>query len=164
MTRALERALARRSYDAVAADLARHWKPRPPAKPRSARSLSAEIRKLAAGNAIWFHRRPEAARVLARILGSSVTKLGLVPFEIQEREQKDPPRWVTHATRPALKIAEDLAWALLTRHGGAWRVRQGTKTVAHGFGYASGEPRSGRYDRTAVWGRTRHPAPKRRST
>lgn len=150
---ALDRALARQSYDALAAQLARRWKPKPPDKRRTARSLAAEIRKLAAGNATWFQRRPEAARVLAHILGSTPKKLGLVPFEIQSRDLGREGRgWSTHATRATLKAAEDLAWSLLTRHGGDWRVRQGDRTIASGAGYRPGEPRFS-HDRTATWAR-----------
>jgi hypothetical protein len=145
----LDRALARQSYDALAAKLARSWKPRPPDKRRNARSLAAEIRKLAAGNATWFLRRPDAARLLARILGSTSKKLGLVPFEIQSF---DSHGWRTLETRTTLETAEDLAWSLLTRHGGEWRVRHGSQTIGHGAGYRPGEPRFN-HDRTATWTR-----------
>ncbi len=156
MTLALDRALARQSYDALAAELARRWKPVPPDKRRSARSLAAEIRKLAAGNAIWFQRRPEAAQQLSRILGSTPDKLGLVTFEIQSLDSDK--RWSVHATRSTLEAAEDLAWALLTKHGGDWRVRHGSRTVARGAGYRPGEQRFS-HDRTAVWSRVREEAP-----
>jgi hypothetical protein len=156
---ALDRALARRSYDAIAAELAKIWRPSPPDKRRSARSLAAEIRKLAAGNAVWFQRRPEAARLLARILGSSPAKLGLVAFEIQQRDLGPTKRgWVTHDTRPTLDGAEDLAWALLTRHGGEWRVRLGDRTIASGSGYRPGD-HGFSHDRTAVWCRVRKERP-----
>ena len=121
---ALDRALARRSYDALAAELARRWRPRPPDKRRTARSLAAEIRKLAAGNATWFQRRPEAARQLSLILGSTPDKLGLMPFEIQSHNPRPAGHgWRTQAARGSLEAAEDLAWSLLCRHGGRWRVR-----------------------------------------
>ena len=148
MTLALDRALARQSYDALAATLARRWKPKPPDKLRSHRSLAAEIRKLAVGHATWFLRRPDAALALARILGSTPTKLGLVPFEVQSFEDG----WHTQATTTTLDAGEDLAWLLLTRHGGRWRLRHGTRVIASGDGYRSGEPRLS-YDRTAVWTR-----------
>lgn len=157
MTLALDRALARQSYDALAAELARRWKPRPPDKRRSARSLAAEIRKLAAGNTTWFQRRPKASRLIARILGSTPEKLGLLPFEIQSCEPRPGRGWRTHATRATLEAAEDLAWSLLTRHGGDWRVRHGSRTIASGAGYRPGEP-SFSHDRTAVWSRTREDA------
>ena len=151
MTLALDSALARQSYDALAAKLARCWKPKPPDKRRTARSLAAEIRKLAAGNATWFLRRPDATRLLASILGSTPTKLGLVPFEVQAFD--DAARgWHTHDTRRTLEAAEDLAWSLLTRHGGEWRVRHGSQTIARGVGYRPGEPRF-THDRTAIWTR-----------
>lgn len=155
-TLALDRALARQSYDALAAKLARRWKPAPPDKRRSARSLAAEIRKLAVGNTTWFQRRPEASRLIAKILGSTPQKLGLVPFVIQSL---DPPPggWNTHATRATLETAEDLAWSLLTRHGGQWRVRHGDRTIASGAGYRSGDHRFS-HDRTAVWTRERENA------
>lgn len=149
MTLALDSALARQSYDALAAKLARRWKPEPPDKRRSARSLAAEIRKLAVGNSTWFQRRPEAARLLASILGSTPAKLGLVPFEIQSFEDRS---WRTYDTRTTLEAAEDLAWSLLTRHGGDWRVRHGSRVIARGTGYRPGEP-SFNHDRTAVWTR-----------
>ena len=151
-----DRALARQPYDKLAAELARRWKPEPPDKVRSARSLAAEIRKLAAGKAAWFQRRPAAARLLARILHSTPAKLGLVLFEVQSL---DPPPggWNTHDTRATLEDAEDLAWALLTRHGGQWRVRHDDRTVASGHGYQSGES-SFNHDRTAVWSRARERA------
>ena len=152
MTLALDRALARQSYDALAAKLAQQWKPEPPDKPRTARSLAAEIRKLAAGNITWFQRRPEAARLLARILGSTPKKLGLVPFEIQALDPRPGRGWHTHGTRTTLEAAEDLAWLLLTRHGGRWRVRHGNQTLAGGAGYRPGEPRY-THDRTAIWTR-----------
>lgn len=148
---ALDTALARQSYDALAAMLARRWKPTPPDKRRSHRSLAAEIRKLTIGNATWFLRRPDAARVLARILGSTPEKLGLVPFEIQSFDRQ----WHTHDTRHTLEAAEDLAWSLLTRHGGDWRVRHGSQVIARGSGYRPGD--SGfTHDRTAIWARV-HP-------
>lgn len=153
---ALDRALARQSYDALAAELVRRWKPKPPDKRRTARSLAAEIRKLAAGNITWFQRRPEAARLLARILGSTPKKLGLVPYEIQSFDHWPAPRpgrgWRTHATRTTLETAEDLAWSLLTRHGGEWRVCHGGRTIARGTGYRPGEL-SFSHDRTATWAR-----------
>lgn len=159
---ALDRALARQSYDALAVKLAQNWKPEPPDKRRSARSLAAEIRKLAVGNALWFQRRPKAARVLARILGSTPTKLGLVAFEIQSRDLSLKNRgWSTQGTRPTLEAAEDLAWSLLTRHGGEWRVCQGDRTIGRGSGYRSGEPRFS-HDRTAVWTRVRSEAPRKK--
>jgi hypothetical protein len=149
----LDRALARQSYDALAAKLARQWKPKPPDKRRSARSLAAEIRKLAAGNATWFQRRPEAARQLARILGSTPVKLGLVDFEIQSPGLGSKGRvWITLETRSTLEAAEDRAWEFLTRHGGEWRVRHGSRTIARGAGYRPGEPRF-THDRTATWAR-----------
>ena len=167
-TLALDRALARQSYDALAAKLARSWKPEPPDKRRSARSLAAEIRKLAVGNTTWFQRRPEAARALARILGSTPKKLGLVPFEIQSRDldredlSREDRGWSTHATRETLEGAEDLAWSLLTRHGGEWRVRHGDRTIARGSGYRPGEPRFS-HDRTAIWARVQpEPSKKKR--
>jgi len=149
VTLVLDSALARQSYDALAAKLARRWKPKPPAKRRSHRSLAAEIRKLAIGNTTWFLHRPDAARSLARILGSTPAKLGLVPFEIQSFDDRS---WCTHDTRTTLEAAEDLAWSLLTRHGGEWRVRHGNRTIARGAGYRPGEPRF-THDRTAVWTR-----------
>ncbi len=149
MTLALDRALARQSYDSLAAELERRWTPKPPSKRRSARSLAAEIRKLAVGNSTWFQRRPEAARVLASILGSTPSKLGLVPFEIQKRETHD---WQTQGTRETLEAAEDLTWSLLTRHGGEWRVRQGDQTIGRGSGYRPGTSRFS-HDRTATWTR-----------
>lgn len=150
---ALSRALSRQSYDALAVELARRWKPKPPDKRRSSRSLAAEIRKLAAGNIVWFARRPEAARHLAHILGSTPKKLGLVPFEIQGLDRHSGV-WITHATRGSLEAAEDTAWLLLTRHGGEWRVCQAGRTMARGAGYRSGE-RHCSHDRTAVWTRAR---------
>lgn len=157
---ALDRALTRQSYDALAAEFVRRWKPVPPDKRRTARSFAAEIRKLAAGNAVWFHRRPEAGRLLARILGSSPAKLGLMAFEVQERE-RGGNRWATHAARHTLEAAEDLAWTLLTRHGGDWRVILGDRTLGRGFGYRPGEPGSS-HDRTAVWSRVSKNAEKPR--
>ena len=154
MTLTLDRALARQSYDALATKLARSWKPKPPDKRRTARSLAAEIRKLAAGNATWFQRRPDAARLLARILGSTPIKLGLVLFEIQSLGDRG---WHTHDTRTTLEAAEDLAWSLLTRHGGEWRVRYGSRTFARGAGYRPGEPRFN-HDRTATWARVQKDA------
>lgn len=148
---ALARALSRQSYDALAAELARRWRPEPPDKRRTARSLAAEIRKLAAGNATWFQRRPKAALQFARILGSTPKKLGLVPYEIQALDLDDRA-WRTQATRGSLKAAEDLAWLLLTRHGGQWRVRQGDRTIARGSGYRPGEQLYS-HDRTAIWTR-----------
>jgi hypothetical protein len=123
----------------------------PPDKRRSARSLAAEIRKLAAGNATWFQRRPAAARLIAGLLGSAPAKLGLVLFEIQVRKP-NPGGWYTHATRSTLAAAEDLAWARLTKHGGDWRIRHGSQIVARGSGYRPGEP-SCFHDRTAIWTR-----------
>jgi hypothetical protein len=159
VTLALDRALARQSYDALAAQFVRRWKPKTPDKHRSARSLAAEIRKLAAGNATWFQRRPEAARVLARILGSTSAKLGLVPFEIQVLAIPiGRGHWRTHATRPTLEAAEDLAWALLTRHGGSWRLVHGGRTIARGNGYRPGERRFN-HDRSAIWTRVQKDAP-----
>ena len=155
MTLALDRALTRQSYDALAAKLARRWKPKPPDKRRTPRSLAAEIRKLAAGNATWFLRRPDAARLLAGILGSTPIKLGLVPFEIQSLDPHPGRGWHTHDTRETLQAAEDLAWSLLTRHGGEWRVRHGSRTIARGAGYRPGEPRF-TYDRTATWMRVQN--------
>jgi hypothetical protein len=150
VTLALDRALARQSYDALAVKFVRLWKPEPPDKRRTARSFAAEIRKLAHGNATWFQHRPEAARLLARILGSTPKKLGLVMFEIQSFER--PRGWRTHGTRPTLEAAEDLAWSLLTRHGGDWRVQHGSQTIGRGAGYRPGEPRF-THDRTATWAR-----------
>lgn len=152
MTLALDRALARQSYDALAAQFVRRWKPKSPDKRRSHRSLAAEIRKLTAGNSTWFQRRPSAARLLASILGSTPKKLGLVPFEIQSRPKYADLGWCTHATRPTLEAAEDLVWSLLTRHGGQWRVRQGSRTIGRGAGYRPGESRFS-HDRTATWTR-----------
>ena len=158
MTLDLDRALARQSYDALAAELARRWKPEPPDKRRSARSLASEIRKLAAGNVTWFQRRPKAASTLARILNSTPEKLGVVPYEIQARDRGSKiHRWETHATRQTLEAAEDVAWSLLTRHGGDWRVRYGNRTIGSGAGYRPGEPGYG-HDRTAVWSRAREEA------
>ena len=157
MTLALDSALARQSYDALAAKLVRRWRPKPPDKRRSARSLAAEIRKLAAGNATWFLRRPDAARLLASILGSTPNKLGLVPFEIQSFDKG----WHTHGTRMALDLAEDLAWSLLTRHGGEWRVLHGNRVIGRGVGYrpdveqpstTTWGPRV-THDRTVTWSR-----------
>lgn len=164
MTLALDRALARQSYDALATKLAERWKPRPPDKRRSARSLAAEIRRLAVGNSIWFQRRPEAARLLASILGSTPEQLGIVPYEIQSLAPRPGRGWTTHATRPTLGAAEEVAWSLLTRHGGDWRVRHGTRTVAKGSGYRTGEPGCGYYDRTVVWAQVRTTEKTRRST
>jgi hypothetical protein len=159
VTRALDRALARQSYDALAVELVSRWQATPPDKQRTARSLAAEIRKLAAGNTVWFLRRPEAARVLARILGSTPAKLGLVPFEIQSFDPSPDSRgWHTHATRPSLEIAEDLAWDLLTRHGGSWRLLHGGRMIARGTGYSPGERRFS-HDRTAIWSRVHKGAP-----
>lgn len=153
VTLELDRALARQSYDKLAAELARRWKSAAPDKPRSARSLAAEIRKLAAGNATWFQRRPEAARALARLLRSTPAKLGLVLFEVQALHPL-PGGWNTHDTRATLEAAEDLAWSLLTRHGGQWRVRHGDQTVASGVGYRPGEHQLS-HDRTAILSRVR---------
>lgn len=100
---------------------------------------------------MWFQKRPEAAKVLAKILGSTPIKLGLVLYEIQTVENR---RWSTHATRPTLEGAEDLAWSLLTRHGGTWRVSQGDRTLASGAGYRPGDPGQ-EHDRTAFWSRTK---------
>lgn len=132
------------------------WKPWKPATvdyflgagPHAA--TAAEIRKLADGNAVWFLRRPDATRLLASILGSTPEKLGLVPFEIQSRD--DDYSWRTHATSRTLEAAEDLAWSLLTRHGGDWRVLHGSRVIGRGFGYRPGEPRFS-HDRTATWAR-----------
>lgn len=160
MILALDRALARQSYDALAAKLARRWKPKPPDKRRSARSLAAEIRKLTVGNATWFLHRPEATRLLASILGSTPIKLGLVPFKIQTF---DGDGWQTLESRTTLEAAENLAWSYLTRHGGEWRVRHGSRTIAKGAGYRPGEPRFS-HDRTATWARVHEnlPGKKRR--
>ena len=162
ITLALDRALARQSLDALARAFVRLWKPKPPDKRRNARSFAAELRRLAHGNARWFQHRPEAAKLLAKILGGSPAKLGLsfVPFDVQSRD-RDDNSWNTHAQRSSLEDAEDLAWSLLTRHGGDWRVRQGERTVAKGFGYRPGEPGQS-HDRTAVWSRVRDQAPKKR--
>jgi hypothetical protein len=154
-TLVLDRALARQSYDALAAKLARRWKPAHPDKPRTARSLASEIRKLAAGNVTWFLRRPEAAAALSRILSSTPEKLGIVSYEVQSRDLSSrPDRWETHAARSTLEAAEDLAWSLLTRHGGDWRVRRGERTIARGTGYRPGG-HGFSHDRTAVWSRVR---------
>lgn len=151
---ALDRALSRQSYDALSAALARRWKPSPPDKRRSARSLAAEIRKLARGNSTWFQRRPEASRLLAHILGSTPKKLGLVAFEIQSYAS-DSGHWQAHATRTTLEAAEDFAWALLTRHGGSWRICHGDRTIGRGSGYRPGEAKFS-HDRTAIWSRVHH--------
>ncbi len=148
---ALSRALARRSHDAIARELARRWKPKSPDKRRTPRSLVVEIHRLARGRVTWFQKRPEAARLLAQILRSTPAKLGLLPFEIQSLAPQ-PGGWREHATRPTLEAAEDLAWELLCRHGGQWRVRQGNQTLASGAGYRPGEPRFS-HDRTATWAR-----------
>jgi hypothetical protein len=152
VTLALDRALARQSYDALAAEFVRRWEPKPPDKRRTARSFAAEIRKLAAGNATWFQHRPRAANLLAKILGSSARKLGLVyvPFEVQSHYPDHS--WRRIAEYPTLETAEDAAWSLLTRHGGDWRVRHGSRTIARGAGYRPGESRFS-HDRTAVWSR-----------
>lgn len=153
MTWILHRALGAQSYDALAAKFVSLWKPKAPDKRRSARSFAGEIRKLAAGNATWFQRRPEAARLLAKILGSSPNDLGLMPFEIQALDLSGKRSgWELHSTRPTLEAAEDLAWSLLTRIGGSWRVRQGSRTIAHGTGYRPGAPRAN-HERIAWWRR-----------
>jgi hypothetical protein len=157
VTLALHKALGRQSFDALATEFVLHWKPRPPDKRRTARSLAAEIRKLAAGNATWFLRRPEAARLLARILGSKPADLGLVPFEIQTFDP-DSGSWQPHATSTTLMAAEDLAWSLLTRHGGAWRVVQGSQTIARGSGFQPDAPRSN-HSRLATWARVQKDTP-----
>ena len=164
LTLDLHRALARQSLDALAREFVRRWKPAPPDKRRTARSFAAEIRRLAKGQARWFHNRPEASKVLAKILGSTPAKLGLVrvAFEIQSRD-RDSGQWITHADRPTLESAEDFAWSLLTQHGGDWRVRHEGKILARGFGYRPGEPGQS-HDRTAVWSRTRATPKKRRHT
>jgi hypothetical protein len=158
----LASALARRSYDAIAAEFVQRWEPKPPDKRRSARSFAGEIRKLARGRATWFLSRPEAARLLATILKSTPEKLGIVPYAVQSRSRESSSsgtyRWETHATRTTLEAAEDLAWSLLTRHGGDWRVRYGERTIASGAGYRPGENRYG-HDRTAVWSRVKEIAP-----
>jgi hypothetical protein len=162
LTLALKQALTRQSLDALARKFVRQWKPKAPDKRRTARSFAAEIRKLAKGQAAWFHNRPEAAKLLAKILGSTPEALGLVRvlFEIQVFQPFDPGRaadWHTYVTRPTLEEAEDLAWSMLCQHGGQWRVRQGNRTIASGSGYRSGEtPYS--HDRTAVWSRVVHKA------
>jgi hypothetical protein len=147
----------RQSYDALAAKFVRLWKPEPPDKRRTARSFAAEIRKLAAGNATWFQRRPKAAILLAKILGSSAVKLGLVfvPFEVQSR---NPHGWGRLAEYKTLEDAEDAAWALLTKYGGDWRVCRGDQTLASGSGYRPGDPGQG-HDRTAIWSRVRAKTP-----
>jgi hypothetical protein len=161
-TLALDQALARQSYDALAAELARRWKPVHPDKRRTARSLASEIRKLAAGNITWFLRRPKAVAVLARILNSTPEKLGIMSYEVQSRAREPSSsgthRWETHAARSTLETAEDLAWSLLTRHGGDWRVRCGARTIASGAGYRPGEDGYG-HDRTAVWSRVKETTP-----
>lgn len=151
MTLALDRALSRQSYDALAAKLARRWKPAPPDKQRTARSLAAEIRKLAAGNSTWFQKRPEAARQLANILDSTPKKLGLLSYEIQAFDLGTRV-WQEHGTCTTLEAAEDLAWSLLTRHGGDWRVRHGNQTIGRGSGYRRGDLNY-THDRTAIWTR-----------
>ena len=160
-TLALDRALARQSYDALAAEFVRSWEPKPPDKRRSARSFAGEIRKLTKGCTTWFLSRPEAARLLAKLLNSTPEKLGILPYEVQSRAREPSSsgtyRWETHATRPTLEEAEDLAWSLLTRHGGNWRVRCGERTIAHGAGYRAGDPGCS-HDRTAVWSRVREEA------
>jgi hypothetical protein len=161
----LHRALARQSYDALATEFVRHWEPEPPDKRRTARSFAAEIRKLATGKATWFQHRPKAANLLAKILGSSAAKLGLVyvPFEVQSRYPDHG--WRRIAEYATLKAAEDAAWSLLIQHGGDWRVRHGDRTVAKGYGYRPGDPGQG-HDRTAIWSRVRgdaHAKKRRRS-
>jgi hypothetical protein len=161
-TIALASALARQSKDALAAEFVRRWEPKPPDKRRSARSFAGEIRKLARGRATWFLSRPEAARLLAKILNSTPEKLGILPYEVQSRSRalssSGTYRWETHATRTTLEAAEDLAWSLLTRHGGDWRVLYGARTIASGAGYRPGEDGYG-HDRTAVWSRVKETAP-----
>jgi len=153
-TLALDRALARQSLDALARQFVRLWKPKSPDKSRTARSFAGELRKLAKGQVTWFQNRPEASKLLAKILGGTPARLGLqfTPYEIQSR---DSSGWGTNATRQTIEEAEELAWSLLTRHGGQWRVRQGNRTIASGSGYRSCEtPYS--HDRTAVWSRVVH--------
>ena len=152
---------ATRSYDKLAAELADRWRPEPPDKRRSARSLAAEIRKLSRGNATWFQRRPKAAKLLARILNSTPVKLGLVLYVVQSlvRNAKPKATWQTRAAFTTLEEAEDQAWKLLTLHGGDWRVIHGGQAVAHGAGYLHG-PYS--HDRSAIWSRASEAKPKKR--
>ena len=161
MTLVLDRALARQSCDALAATFVRRWKPTPPDKRRTARSFAAEIRRLVAGKTTWFQRRPTAARLLAHILGSTPKKLGLVPYEIQSLDARIPVGWRTHGTRTTIEAAEDLAWTLLTRHGGQWRVRHGSQIIAKGSGYRPGEEHYS-HDRTATWTRVQTPRERKR--
>lgn len=154
---ALKLALKRQPLDAIARTFVRQWKPKAPDKRRTARSFVAEIRRLAKGQATWFHKRPEAAKLLAKILGSTPAKLGLVLvlFEIQVFQAFDPGRardWHTYVTRPTLEEAEDLAWSMICQHGGKWRVRCEGRTIASGSGYRPGEDKLS-HDRTAVWSR-----------
>jgi hypothetical protein len=159
MTLPLASALARRSYDALAAEFVRRWEPKPPDKRRSACSFAGEIRKLARGRATWFLSRPEAAKLLATILK-------IVPYAVQSRARELSSSgtycweycWETHATRTTLEAAEDIAWSLLTQHGGDWRVRYGERTVASGTCYRPGEEGFS-HDRTAVWSRVQESVP-----
>ena len=49
--------------------------------------------------------------------------------------------WSVRSTHRTVRAAEDRAWDLLTREGGEVRVRQGSRIVAQGAGYApSGAP------------------------
>jgi hypothetical protein len=161
-TLALHRALGRQSFDALARQFVQQWKPAPPDKPRTARSFAAEIRKLARGNATWFLHRPKAANLLAKLLGSSSRKLGLVyePFEVQSRYPDHG--WERMAEYATLEAAEDEAWRLLTQHGGDWRVCRGGQVLARGSGYRPGDPGQG-HDRTAIWSRVRVTKKRRRS-
>ena len=154
ITLALVHALSHQSYDELAREFVLRWKPEPPDKRRSARSFAAEIRKLARGNTTWFQHRPKAANLLAKLLGSSAKKLGLVyvPFEVQSRYPHHS--WRRIAERTTLEAAEDEAWLLLTRHGGDWRVCRGGQVLARGSGYRPGDPGQG-HDRTAIWSRVR---------
>lgn len=55
----------------------RFYRPGRGKRPRSARSLAQEIRKLEAGDTKWFQRRPDAARALAEILECRTLDVGI---------------------------------------------------------------------------------------
>lgn len=99
--------LAGRSLSQVADEFATSYRPKPPDKSRNARSILQELRRLRDGKPKWFAKRPEAARLLAKILGCALSDLGLssgghaVPFvdfpaaePLDLQDPKDAPFFV----------------------------------------------------------------------
>ncbi len=113
--------LAERTLTQVAEAFAKLYRPKGDDKARDARSLLQEIRKLRDGDKKWFTKRPEAARLLAKVIGCTVTELGLamdealVPFPdfpaatpLDLSDPNDPP-FMADAWMPLLQAAEENA-------------------------------------------------------